>query len=291
MRPAAPKPSAKKVAARKPKPPAARKPKPQHTPPAPTVNVLHVRTPRSLPMERYLAYKILSAACACMGVRVRVHEKRAPGMLMVFEDATIKQCELGGCLNGRVGSIAKQKVAELHRKHFGRSIDVDPAAHVGQLLKKTDDNSTGQYAVVSCPTPALSGFVYQKILGGMAAEKTEYKLYYLLGAMVLQAIRLKFPPGCVDGHKATNLGGSVVPIDTIFRTEEERTHLLAFMKDFGVDWARADIMLDDDGAPYILDVNDTATVMPYVPEAVIRELAPVMRRHLEASLPHKAAGR
>lgn len=222
-------------------------------------------------IEHYMSFKILSQACQSLGWRLNVVDgsstkkglhpmiKNGLSPHLVIEDRTVKEhCFRDGCMNGRVVSIAKTRVDELHSKHFGRSIDIDPTEHSGLALEKGDANCSHHYNVVTCPTERRSGFVYQKILGGIVEEKTEYKLYILFDHMILQAVRFTFPPGGVNCHKAQVKGFEIVPLESIYRTDEERENLKAFISDFKIDFARFDILLDDDGLPYVLDVNDTA---------------------------------
>lgn len=244
-------------------------------------------------VHSYFMGQILISTCQRLGVKLRITSRLEDAKPdVVIEDRTEKQIVVGDCLNGQVRSISKQKVCDLHKKHFGFYIDLDPRQHVGLAMEKKVQNAGAEYNVVTCPREPRNGYVYQHILGGPVTQRyrIEYQLHYFCGQLHLQELHMMMVPNSVDGHRAKKLKWPIVPVSTIYKTPEELAKLHAFLEEFGVDWARVDILVDERGRPVILDVNDTASAASVFIKDMIPYALPHMEQYVTQTLRRKQTG-
>jgi len=173
-------------------------------------------------------------------------------------------------VNGKARNISKRSVDEAMQRYFGRSASIDPVMHTGHAWEKSNQNCDilcpGR--IVQCPlTEPISGCVYQRILGRNASHTSpslgiveEYCLYVVFDEMFLVRYRFKTRDSTYQQFQlGKNAGFDQVPVSTLY-DGHELENLKMFIKAFHLDFGRLDIMLDQDGIPFIIDVNDTPAV-------------------------------
>lgn len=213
--------------------------------------------------ERARPWYLIWAVAKAAGGQLATDPARAD-VVMHFEDATFspntppaatrRDAKL---INFNALDVSKTRVAAAFETAFGYSLAIDPAAHVGPAVEKSEVNGAHDGRIVTCPTPALPKRCYQKLIDSRGAD-----------------------PDLVDDLRTPTVGGvpAVVFIkrrpvakrfqntnsEVLLRTPEqvfsrdEIANIGAFSRDLGLDWGGLDILRDrNDGRLYIVDANKT----------------------------------
>lgn len=201
-------------------------------------------------------YLVWLAAC-WSGVRFA----RTPGeadAAFYFEDSTFGQapaCDHPVRLNFDCPDVSKTHVARVFEEVFGYPLTVDPTTWEGLAVEKGEANGAHDGRIVHCPTAALPGRVYQRVIDNSDGD---------------QVVDLRTP--CVGGApvltfvKRRPLRDRFANYNTVVALTEPQAHFspdeLAaigrFCAAMKLDWGGLDILRDRaDGRLYIVDVNKT----------------------------------
>lgn len=201
-------------------------------------------------------YLVWLAAC-WSGVRFA----RSPGeadAAFYFEDATFGEppaCEHPVRLNFDCPDVSKTRVATVFEEVFGYPLAIDPTTHVGPAVEKGEANGAHDGRIVQCPTVALPGRVYQRVIDNRDGDQVvDLRTPCVGGAPVLTFIKRR---PVADRFANYNTVVALTTPDSLFDAEELATigRFCAAMK---LDWGGLDVLRDRaDGRLYIVDVNKT----------------------------------
>jgi hypothetical protein len=213
--------------------------------------------------ERARPWYLIWAVSRAAGAKLAKDASQAD-VVMQFEDATFSpnappaRLKSGARLvNFGCTDVSKSKVARACAEAFGYPLAVDPATHVGPAVEKSEINAAHDGRIVQCPTPALPGRVYQRVIDNRGADLD-----------LVDDLRT-----CTVGGKAacvfikrrpvtkrfinTNTDVSLRTPDEVF-TAVELEQISAFCRAIGLDWGGVDVLRDrTDGRLYIVDANKT----------------------------------
>ena len=201
-------------------------------------------------------YLIWLAAC-WTGVRFARSPAEADAAFY-FEDATVGQppaIDHPVRLNFDCADVSKTRVAEVFEAVFGYALAIDPATHFGPAVEKGEANGAHDGRVVQCPTPALPGRVYQRVVDNAEGDHVvDLRTPCVGGAPVLTFIKRR---PLVDRFANYNTAVSLTTPDSVF-SAEELASIGRFCAAMRLDWGGLDILRDRaDGRLYIVDVNKT----------------------------------
>lgn len=201
-------------------------------------------------------YLLWLAAC-WSGVRFASSAAEADAAFY-FEDSTFGQppaCDHAIRLNFDCADVSKTRVAKVFEEVFGYSLAIDPTVHAGPAVEKGEVNGAHDGRIVQCPTAALPGRVYQRVIDNSDGD---------------QVVDLRTP--CVGGAPALTfvkrrpLRDRFANYNTTVALTEPQAHFSAgelavigrFCAAMKLDWGGLDILRDrTDGRLYIVDVNKT----------------------------------
>ncbi len=219
--------------------------------------------------ERPRAWYLMWNVCKYAGVRM-VDDPKDADILFHFEDATHTDPRpdleaLGRpMVNAACRDVSKSAVADAFEEVFGYSLRIDPTAHRGRAVEKSEENGRHDGRVVVCPidAPAPSR-VYQKLVnnsedGAITAD--------LRAPIVGDCIPLVYVKRRRIEDRFTNFNQDV----TLKRTEEvfspeEIRRLLDMARRLGMDSGAFDVLRDgDEKRIYVVDANKTEMGPPII---------------------------
>jgi hypothetical protein len=183
---------------------------------------------------------------------------------MHFEDATYSpndpplRLKPGARLvNYNARDVSKSNVAHASEIAFGTPLAIDPSKYVGQAVEKSEINAAHDGHIVQCPTPAVPGRAYQRVVDNRMAD-----------------------PDYVEDLRTCTVGGRPVCVflkrrqvtkrflntntEVLLRAPEEvfsaaeMEQIGAFTREIGLDWGGVDVLRDrTDGKLHIVDANKT----------------------------------
>jgi len=191
-------------------------------------------------------------------------------------------------LNFGCGDISKSRVAEVFEEVFGYSLRIDPRAHTGPAVEKSEINGAHDGRIVFCPVEPRPGRVYQRLVDNR------------FGADLVQDLRTPTVggrPACVFLKRraaATRFANANVEValttpEAVF-SSEELAMIERFAEKLGLDWGGLDVLRDArDGRIYIVDANKTdmgpPTALPLGEKlAATRSLARALDTYLHRTL-------
>ena len=201
-------------------------------------------------------YMIRSVA-AYAGMRVAAGPEDAD-IAFHFDDSTWSPPAggfAGRTLNGACLDIGKTRVNAAFAEVFGYALGVDPTTHAGDAVEKADANGTHDGRIVRCPTPALPGRCYQRLVRTGTHEVHDLRTTCVGGVPVQTWIKTRR----AADRFASGANLRVVARDPrdVF-SDEEMSRIAAFNARMGLDWGTLDILRDaEDGRIYVVDVNKT----------------------------------
>jgi hypothetical protein len=201
-------------------------------------------------------YLVWLAAC-WSGVRFARSQAEADAAFY-FEDSTFGQppaCDHAVRFNFDCADVSKTRVAEVFEAVFGYALAVDPTTHSGPAVEKGEANGAHDGRIVQCPTAALPGRVYQKVVDNTDGDQVlDLRTPCVGGSPVLTFLK-KRP--VTDRFANYNTAVSLTTPDSVFSPEELAT-IGRFCMAMRLDWGGLDILRDRaDGRLYIVDVNKT----------------------------------
>jgi hypothetical protein len=215
-------------------------------------------------IRRHLGYDILadSVGQADLGVYWDADTWRDPPTELLRVAAEIP------VLNIRCRDISKTRVDHVFDRVFGRSLRVDPRAHVGRFVVKSDVNAMHDGFVVEQPVdhPARD-VVYQRLVDNQVDREFVVDLRTpVIGATIPLVYKLYRP---IASRFDVNDSSAEIAEPTEVFTDEEIAMLLRFTSAMGIDCGELDVLRDrDDGQVWVVAANPTAWGPP-------RKLGPV----------------
>ena len=213
--------------------------------------------------ERARPWYLIWAVSRIAGARL-VKDTAEADVIVQFEDATFTpnqppaRRKTGARLvNFACQDVSKSRVSAASTTAFGYPLAIEPTVHEGAAVEKSELNGAHDGRIVRCPTPALPGRVYQRVVDNCSAD-----------------------PAYVEDLRTCNVGGRPVcvfikrrPVDKRFQNTnfEVEFHLpetifsaaeiegiAAFNRAIGLEWGAIDVLRDrGDGRLYVVDANKT----------------------------------
>ena len=167
---------------------------------------------------------------------------------------------LRGALNGGSREPDKRTVERVFGETFGYPLAVDPTAHRGPCVAKSNRGSTHDGRVVECPIPAADPALAYELLvdnrAGPGADAVVDLRVPVVGGEV-PFVYLKYRPLGARFGNANSAVALAEPGDVLLDGELER--LGAFCQALGLDLGELDVLRDrGSGRVYVVDANPTA---------------------------------
>ncbi|MDZ4762679.1 MAG: hypothetical protein SGJ21_16580 [Alphaproteobacteria bacterium] len=203
-------------------------------------------------------YVVWSAVTLC-GARIARAEADAD-VVFYFEDVTVgtpPALRSGQALNGGCHDISKSRVACAFAASAGYPLALDPANHVGVAVEKSEENGKHDGRLLTCPTQAQPGKVYQRLVDSSDGDT----------AIDFRTMVINRKPVCVlmktkplaDRFSIHNTTVTFKRLDEVFSPSEQAL-IARFAEEMKLDWAALDILRDRETQRiYIVDVNKTDT--------------------------------
>lgn len=168
-------------------------------------------------------------------------------------------------LNDRCADISKTRVMRIAREVFGYGYEVDPAAHHGRVVCKSDGNGVHDGRIVQAPCEPEPGMVYQRLIDNrFGTETIEDIRICVVGAEIPYVLRKRRSLDSRFGSSSAckRVAGAL--------SAAEEGDVIAFAQRFGLDLGELDVLRDRiDGRLYVVDVNDT----PFTPPRAMLNLS------------------
>lgn len=160
-------------------------------------------------------------------------------------------------INGRCCDITKSRIADIFAEVAGYELRVDPLRHEGEMVCKSEANSTHDGAVVVGPLTATEpDRAYQRLIDNRHDGKTAVDLRPCVVGDEIPFTYVKYRP---LADRFSDRFSHVVAqrTETIF-SAGEITLILRFCRRIGLDLGELDVLRDrTDGRIYIVDVATT----------------------------------
>ena len=233
----------------------------------------------------YLIWPVIAAA----GGRI-VDDPAHADILFQFEDTTVGQALAhppGGkarLLNFGATDVSKSRVGAAFQQAFGYPLTVDPTAHVGSAVEKSEHNGAHDGRIVSCPTQPRHDRVYQRVVDNRCAGRPG-----LVEDMRTPTVGGRPPVVFLKRRRISerfaNANSEVIMVrpEDVY-TPVELQGVSTFCRLLGLDWGGLDVLRDaEDGRLYIVDANKTdmgpPTALPLADKLrATRTLAKAFRR-------------
>lgn len=206
-----------------------------------------------VPHPRYM----VRAAAIWAGIRVARSAEEATAAFY-FEDATVGTrlaTPHPRSFNFACNDISKSRVATVFEATFGYPLAIDPRQHCGIAVEKAEANGTHDGRLVECPCEPLPGKVYQRLIETVDDDGSvvDLRTHCIGGVPVIVWIKRR-PPAA--RFLAPNTSVVRRTPSAVFSPGELST-ISAFVVAMGADWCSLDILRDQDGRLYVVDVNKT----------------------------------
>ena len=158
-------------------------------------------------------------------------------------------------LNFACTDISKGHVARIFEEIFGYPLLVDPETVHGEIVVKSEKNGVHDGRIVTAPTARRDGWCYQRLIDTTGADDycRDLRTPCVGGRPVVVWIKLK-----PAGHRfAIHNRRALLRDPAEVYSPEELALIAAFNARMGLDWGGLDILRDQDGRLYIVDVNKT----------------------------------
>jgi hypothetical protein len=175
-----------------------------------------------------------------------------------FEDVTCGPAPVVSgmtCINQACTDVSKSHVAAIFAQVFGYDLSIDPETWTGLAVEKGELNGAHDGRTVRCPTPALPGKTYQKLIDNRDGDFVDdLRTPCVDGEPVVVYIKRR---PLAERFANTNSRVTLHRPDSLF-SPAEVAQIKAFNGAMGLDWGGLDILRDKaDGRIYIVDVNKT----------------------------------
>jgi len=212
--------------------------------------------------------------------------KGAVRIQLAFDDRTEKRQAQPGMWNGQCLDISKSTLDRHHRDVFGYGLAVDPTAHAGPMLEKSEGNAVHDGREIQGPIDPIKvqpGKVYQRILD----NRTDQGLYEDLRVVVIDGqLPVVYRKRKSQDVRYTNETAEVdlAKSPESVLSEAEIAQILAISARMCAEFAELDVLRDrQDGRIHCVDLNPT----PYGPPAGLPEPEKIRALHqIRALLGH-----
>ena len=208
--------------------------------------------------ERPRPWYLMRAAALWAGFDMTSDVAQADGVFY-FDDVTEAAPQAGAShaprFNFACTDISKSHVAQVFEEVFGYPLLIDPQTAIGSIVEKSETNGVHDGRVVEAPLSPRKGYCYQRLIDTKAPDGwcRDLRTPCVGGTPIV--VWLKEKPGAerfsIHNHRARLRD----PAD-IFSLEE-MSLIGRFNARMGLDWGGLDILRDQDGRIYIVDVNKT----------------------------------
>lgn len=214
------------------------------------------------PRPWYLIWSVLHAA----GARFAKSAGEADAVFFFDDSTTSNPMEWPPealAINRHCQSIAKSHVGAIFEQSFGYSLNVDPTAWTGKMVRKSEANGAHDGRIVEGPCAPEPGCVYQRVIdnsipGGLVEDIRCPTVGGRIPIVILKRRQL------THRFKNSNENVQVVETDAVL-TAEEQLKLADFARAMQLDWGGLDVLRDNrDGRLYVVDVNKTDMGPPIV---------------------------
>lgn len=242
--------------------------------------------------ERARPWYLVRAVSHMAGAKLAKDISQAD-IVMQFEDATVSahaaptNVKRGARLvNFNCVDISKSRVAEASERAFGTPLAVDPTTYVGKAVEKSQINAAHDGHIVQCPTPALPGRAYQRVIDNRARDPNlveDLRTCTLGGKPIVVFIKRR---PVTKRFQNTNVEVLLRRPEEVF-SAEEMDQIGVFTREIGLEWGGVDVLRDrSDGRLCIVDANKTDMGPPIalnLPDKMIatRMLAQAFRDYLK----------
>lgn len=196
-----------------------------------------------------------------LGMPVRHSRPTGPGLFIYWplNEETFSDGD-GSMINGLCQNINKDFINGIFEDVFGLQLAIDPATHEGRYVRKSIRNARHDGVVLSEPTAAEAGYVYQRLIAnevnGMAED---IRLIYMRGC--LDFVYVKCRP---LGSRFSNIN-SVVTLEPAANrvSPEEVAKVEEMCRRIGLDYGEIDTLRDrESGLLYVVDFARTPAGPP-----------------------------
>ncbi len=213
--------------------------------------------------ERARPWYLVWAVSRVAGGRLVTDASKAD-VVMHFEDATYSpnapppnRKPSAKLINFNCRDVSKSHVSAASEAAFGHRLTIDPANHVGPAVEKSEINAAHDGRIVQCPTTALPGRAYQKVIDNTGSDPDivdDLRTTIVGGQPVCVFIKRRHVT-----KRFLNTNSEVLLADPaeIF-SPAELAQIADFTGRIGLDWGGVDVLRDRaDGRLYIVDANKT----------------------------------
>jgi hypothetical protein len=160
--------------------------------------------------------------------------------------------------NFDVGDVSKTRVAEVMEEAFGYPLLLDPSAHVGEAVEKSEGNGLHDGRVVQCPITPAPGKTYQRLVRTEGGDGWAHDLRTSCVAGRPVVVFVKKKPAAAR-FSIQNTSVVVQAPEDVF-SAAELAQLERFCAAMKLDWGACDVLRErETGRLYIVDVNKTDT--------------------------------
>ena len=208
----------------------------------------------------YLIFSVARAAGAKL-----VKDTSQADVVMQFEDATYSPNDPPAKLkpgvklvNFNCRDVSKSNVARVCAAAFGNELAVNPATFTGHAVEKSEINAAHDGRIVQCPTPAIPGRAYQRVVDNrINADLSiveDLRTCTIGGKPVIVFIKRR---EVTKRFLNTNTEVLLRSPEEVF-SSEEMDQIGVFAREIGLEWGGVDVLRDrNDGKLYIVDANKT----------------------------------
>ena len=166
-----------------------------------------------------------------------------------------KLTEQHAMVNGRCIDISKSRVEEVFKNVFGYGSHIDPRTYDGTYIRKSERNTAHDGKIMDGPSEPEEGYIYQRLINNVHDNDTVYEIRTMIAKDTIPFTLYKFKS--INDRFNNTLYPIWVDTDEALNPDEQ-AKVLAFCREFGLDYGELDILRDkDDGKIYIIDANNT----------------------------------
>ncbi len=208
--------------------------------------------------EQPRPWYLMRAAALWAGFDLTSDVARADGVFY-FDDVTeghpLAAAAHAPRFNFTCMDISKSHVARVFEEVFGYSLLVDPETTVGSIVEKSETNGVHDGRIVEAPLRPRTGYCYQRLIDTRGADGWCRDLRTPCVGGVPIVVWVKEKPGAERFAIHNRRARLRDPADVF--SLEELSLIGLFTARMGLDWGGLDILRDQDGRIYIVDVNKT----------------------------------
>lgn len=154
--------------------------------------------------------------------------------------------------------ISKKAVGELNREVFGYNLLLDPQAHQGIAVCKSEQNATRDGYIVNCPLTSDQvepGKNYSHFIDSVQdGHALDFRLFYVAGLVDIFIEKRRDPKGKLGAAAVTEC---LRPLGDEF-SDAEIARIESFAERIGLDYGEFDVLRDQPtGRLFIVDVAKT----------------------------------